>query len=287
MRILKAYSLFSLFALFAAGCLITAGLVAGANEENKNAPPLYSETDFSRFAGETLVYSIKWEPPWYMFFLPKMEAGELTFRFKAVDEFRGKPVVKIIIEARSSGTLVKLTDMKVEDEFIYYSSPETLCSEGSSSKTREGKRQRRVETEYFQNERRLHYRLFDESATPPQLLRDITKTDVPPCVYDPFSALYLYRTLPLAKGYAKTLTVGNNDKVLEVRARVEKQETVSTQSGKIAAWKVKTDALSGGLFREDGDFCFWLSSDERKLPVRFEASVRLGCIIGVLKSEQP
>ncbi|MCL2877268.1 MAG: DUF3108 domain-containing protein [Acidobacteria bacterium] len=282
MNIVKLPALF--ITLFAAVCLLTAGLAVKAAEENKNAPP--EKANFSRFIGETLVYSIKWDPPWYMFFLPKMEAGEMTFRFQGMDEFRGKPAVKIVVVARSSGTLARLANMEVEDEFLFYSNPETLCAEGSVSKIREGKRKRLLELEYFQDERRAHFRAFDESVTPPVLQRDVAMTDLPPCIQDPFTALYFYSTLPLAKGYAKNLIIGNDDKVLEVRTRIEKQEPVDTPAGKFTAWKVGTDALREGLFRENGDFRIWISADERKALVRFDAKVRLGYVLGVLKSAE-
>ena len=273
----------AIFALFAAFCLLAAGIVTGAAIEAAKENELQVKTDFSMFTGETLVYSFIWEPPWYMFFLPKMEAGELTFRFQGIDEYRKKPVVKIVVEARSSGTLANLAKMKVEDEFLFYSDTEALCAEGSVSKIREGKRMRRLELEYFRDERKLNFRAFNESVTPPVLQKDVTKTDLPPCVRDPLSTLYFFRALPLAKGFEKSISVGNDDKALEVRARVEKQETVETPAGKIAAWKIRTDALSGGLFSQNGEFSIWMSADERKTPVRFEASVRLGHVVGVLK----
>ena len=278
---MKILNLSVLFALFTVACLFTA-LAVTAADENKNTPTI--KTVFPRLNVETLVYSVKWDPPWYMFFLPKMEAGELTFRFQGIDEFRGKPVVKIVVNARSSGTLAKLTDIKVDDEFTFYSTPEDLCAEGSVSIIREGKRRRLLELEYFRDERRLHFRAFDELITPPLLFRDIRKTDLPPCVHDPFSALYLYRTLPLAKGYDKNLVIGNDDKVLEVRTRIVNQESVETPAGKFTAWKISTNALQRGLFSENGDFHVWFSADELKAPVRFEAKVRLGRVLGILKS---
>ena len=281
---MKTLRFLAFFTLFAATYLFISGFPIKAAEQSDNESP--ATTDFSMFAGETLVYAIKWDPPWYMFFLPKIEAGELTFEFQGIDEFRGKPAVKIVITARSSGTLARLADMKVEDELLYYSSPETLCAEGSISKIREGKRHRFQELEYFQDERRLHFREYDESVTPSQLQKDITKTDLPPCVRDPFSTLYFYRTLSLVKGYNKDVSVGNNDKVLEVRTRIENQESVDAPTGKISAWKVRTDALRDGLFRENGDFRIWFATDELKTPVRFEAKVRLGNVLGVLKSTQ-
>ena len=272
----------ALFAIIVLTCMFTVGIVGKAAEENKKAPSI--KTDISMFNGETLVYSVQWDPPWYMFFIPKMEAGELTLRFHDIAEFRGRPAVKVVAEARSSGTLTRLANLRVENDFLFYSNQETLCAEGSVSKIREGKRQRLLELEYFQDERRLHFRAFDESVTPAQLQRDIINADLPPCVKDPFTALFFYRTLPLAKGYAKNLVIGNDDKVLEVRTRIENQETVNTGAGRFTAWKVRTDALSGGLFSERGEFHIWMSADERQIPVRFDVKVRLGRVLGTLKS---
>ena len=276
-----------ILALFTAIRLFAVGFSVKEDDEKRNECTV--KTDFPMFTGETLVYTFKWEPPWYMFFLPKMEAGELTFKFLGIEEYRGKPVVKIVIEARSSGALAKLADIKVEDEFIFYSDPETLCAEGSVSKIREGKRKRQLEVEYFQDERRLIFRAYDESVTPPQLQKDVTKSDLPQCVRDPFSTLYFYRTLPLVKGYEKIIAVGNDDKVLEVHTRIEKQESVPTPAGKVVAWKIRTDALRDGLFSQEGDFRIWMATDEHRAPVRFEANVRLGNVLGVLKkrSQKP
>ena len=240
--------------------------------------------DVSPFIGERLIYSIKWDPPWYMFFLPSMEAGELDLEFAGIEEFRGRPAHRINLYARSSGSLAKLANMKVEDEFIFYAEPETLCAEGGTTRIREGKRKRFLELEYFQSERKLRFRATDESTTPPQLQKDVTKTDLPPCVQDPFSAFYSYRTLPLGKDHIKTLTIGNDDKVMEVQARIDKQETIDTPVGKFNAWKISTNALKGGLFQEGGQFHLWVSADEWKAVVFFEAKVRFGRVIGTLKS---
>ena len=243
-----------------------------------------AKIDVTPFIGERLVYSVKWDPPWYMFFLPAMEAGELELEFAGIEEFRGRPARRINLYARSSGSLAKLANMKVEDEFIFYAEPETLCAEGGTTRIREGKRQRFLELEYFQSERKLRFRATDESTTPPQLQKDVTKTDLPPCVQDPFSAFYSYRTLPLEKNHVKTLIIGNDDKVMDVQAKIDKQETINTPAGKFNAWKISTNALKGGLFQEGGQFHLWISADELKAIVFFEAKVRLGRVIGTLKS---
>jgi hypothetical protein len=56
--------------------------------------------------------------------------------------------------------------------------------------------------------------------------------------------------------------------------------------GKSAAWNIRTAALMGGLFKEGGQFRIWLSADQRKVPLQFEAKVSLGKVVGKLKSVQ-
>jgi hypothetical protein len=229
-----------------------------------------------------LTYTIKWDPPWYLFFLPSMEAGELDLRMEYPTEFKGKPAYKILIRAHSSGMLAKLAGMKVEDEFIYYTDPSTFCAQGATGKISEGKRKRQLDLEYVIDERKLHFRVMDESVMPPKIIKDITKHDIPACVQDPISALYSYRALKLDIGHTHTFTVGNDDKIKEVRTYVEKQERIVTPAGKFYCWKVRANALQGGLFKEGGQFWIWLS-DELKLPIQFEAKVSLGRVLGVLK----
>ncbi|MDR1727819.1 MAG: DUF3108 domain-containing protein [Acidobacteriota bacterium] len=266
---------------FAAIPLLLALALAPPAARAGDAPPF----DATPFVGERLTYSVRWNPPWYMFFLPDMEAGELELELAGVDLYRGKPALRIDLRARSSGALAKLANMAVDDRFTFYSDPGTLCAAGGTTRIREGGRKRLLELEYFQDERRLRFRATDEAATPPKLQRDVTKDGLPPCVQDPFSASYLYRTLPLGPGYAKRLVIGNDDKVMEVDTRIDAREEVSTPAGRFAAWKVGTDALKGGLFREGGQFHVWIAADGSRAPVKFEAKVRLGHIVGVLKGD--
>jgi hypothetical protein len=238
----------------------------------------------SRTEEERFIYTVKWDPPWYLFFLPSMEAGELDIHLGNIAEFKGKPAHAIIIHAHSSGMLSKMAGMKVEDEFIYYTDPSTLCTQGASGKIREGKRKRQLDLEYYQEEHKLHFKETDEAVVPPRPKKDITKFNIPDCIQDPISALYSYRSSQFEIGLVRTFTIGNDDKVKEVRTYVESKALVNTPAGKLQCWKVRADALNGGLFKEGGQFRIWISSDEQKLPVQFEAKVSLGRVLGVLRS---
>jgi hypothetical protein len=233
--------------------------------------------------GERLVYTVEWDPPWFFFFFPKMNAGEAELSLSEAD-YKGKKVYKILFKARSSGTLVRLSGVKIDDEFTCLSDPESLCTFAVTKKIREGKRKKQIDVEYLSETHQLWIRETDESVTPPKLKKDELKDNIPECVQDPFSALYSFRRMPLKTGFVQNFTVGNDDRIKEIKSQVENQETVQSGAGTFLSWRINTAALMGGLFKEGGQFRIWLSADERKLPVRFEAKMHLGRALGTLKS---
>jgi hypothetical protein len=233
--------------------------------------------------GERLVYRVEWNPPLYLFFLPHMEAGEAELRLDDEAIYNDKRAIRIVFRAHSSGMLSKLAGIKIDDEFVFFADPQTLCSLKVSKKIREGKRKRQIDVEYFHDDHQLHIREIDESVSPPKIKKDETKGNIPSCVQDPLSATYLLRMSPLRVGYVRTFVIGYDDRIKEVESFVDKQEDIETPAGKFAAWNIRTTALMGGLFKEGGQFRIWLSADERKMPVQFEVRVKLGRVFGKLK----
>ena len=260
-------------------------LFGGLAAQNRPSNP-ESSSGFPFSIGERLVYSVEWDPPWFVFFLPRMDAGEAELQLAGETEYNGKKVLKISFKAHSSGTLAKLFGVKIDDEFTFLTDPDSLCTLAVSKKVREGKRNRQINVEYLQDTRQLHIREIDESIVPPKLIKDETTGDVPGCVQDPFSALYSFRKSTLKRGFSQTFTIGNDARIKEVKSQVESQETIQSPAGTFPSWRINTAALFGGLFKEGGQFRIWLSADERKLPVQFEAKVRLGRAFGNLKSVQ-
>lgn len=236
--------------------------------------------------GERLVYKVEWDPPWYMFFLPSMEAGEVEVLLAETTRHKNRKALKIIFKARSSGRLMRMAGMKIDDEFVLLTDPDTFCTMTVSEKIREGKRKRQVDVEYMPETRQLHIREVDEAPNPPILRRDETKDNIPACVHDPLSAVYLFRKMHLDINHSEIFVIANDDKIQEVQVTVEKKENVNVPLGKMTAWKTNTTALKGGLFRAKGDFKLWLSADHRRLPVQFEAKVNLGRVVGKIKSVQ-
>jgi hypothetical protein len=234
--------------------------------------------------GERLVYSVKWDPPWYLFFIPPIEAGEAEVQLVGETEYHGKKAFKILFKAHSSGMMVRVSGMRIEDEYVFFTEPGTFCTLGFSKKIRQGRRKRQIDVDYLRETHQLHFREVDEAVVPSKLKKDITLNGIPSCVQDPLSALYSYRTAQTPEGHTQNFLIGHDDRIKEVKSLVEKKEVVETPAGKFTAWRINTIALMGELFQQGGQFKVWLSADEKKLPVQFEIKVNLGRVFGKLKS---
>jgi hypothetical protein len=269
------------------GLCLLAFLQAGMTSHHEQPPEQAQPAPATAYSiGEHLVYVVKWDPPWYLFFLPSMEAGEIDLQLAGETEHMGKKAWKIVFKAHSSGMLLKMSGVKIEDEFIFVTEPQTFCSLSASKRIREGKRKRQIGVEYMRDAGQLHIREMDESVVPSKLKKDEIKNNIPSCIQDPFSAIYFLRLSELRPKHEQAFVIGYDDRVKEIRTHVEKQETVETPMGKFPAWNISTAALMGGLFKERGQFRIWLSADQRKVPLQFEVKVSLGKVFGKLKSMQ-
>jgi len=267
--------------IWALAAFAAAGPFLFSGPARNNAPGATPEETFT--TGEMLVYKVEWSPPWYLFFLPTMDAGEATLGvFDGTETEDGKETVRIVFTARSSGAFAKLAGVTVEDHFESHADADTLCTISVQKKIREGKRKRDIDVRFEPDRRRLHIRAVNVAAVPPKVDRDEYVNDIPPCVRDIFAALFEVRRRDFAEGVRHRSLVGDDDLVREIETQVEKKEMVKTPHGRYETWKVNTVSLFGGLFKDGGQFRVWLTADSQKMPVKFEAKVRLGKVTGEL-----
>ena len=267
--------------------LLSAGLLIASAPSPIPAPGLATPSDpgILPFAvGERLVYRIDWNPPWFLFFMPAIEAGEVTLTLAGEVLYQDTKALKIVFSALSSGTLMRLFGLKVEDTYEFVTDAQSFCTHTVAKKIREGKHKRDIEVVYLRDSRQLHKREVDVSTVVPRIIRDKNYEDIPPCVKDLFSALYSLRRLPLTASSSYRFLVSDDERIKEVEVRIERIEKVETPSGVYRAWRINTVAVLGGLFKNGGQFRMWLTADERKLPVRFEVQVSLGRASGSLKA---
>jgi hypothetical protein len=233
--------------------------------------------------GEKLVYQVRWNPPAWMFFLPALTAGELTFQVHPLTSIGGKPAWRITAEAVSSGVLPAVADISVKDHFESLIDPQDFCSLQMTKVLREGKRQRDVFLTFDRAKGTGLYIAYDVSKNPRVQLKNQETQGLPSCVQDLISAIYQTRLRNMQLGGEYPLTLCDDGVLKQVSLRVTKRELVETEAGK--CWALKVEALSvfGGLFRQAGSLVVWVNDDGRRIPVRFEAKVKLGKIFGSIK----
>ena len=237
----------------------------------------------SLLTGETLAYEVQWEPPPWMFFIPPITAGDITFHSDEHLLHGAMPTQRFTATAVSSGLFPSLTRISVNDSFESIVDIEKFCSLQMNKKLREGKRQRDVFLTFDSRSRKGHYKAFDVSKSPRIQLKDEELNNVPDCVQDILSAIYFARLQELKPEHQFPITIGDDGRIREIQVKVLKTEPVDVLGRKNVALKLEAKSVFGGLFKENGTFYVWVSDDAYKVPLKFEAKTKLGKVSGSLK----
>lgn len=232
-----------------------------ANAEEKKTRPI-SPLPFN---GEVMQFAVGWE---------FVNAGTATMRFSNI----GENSYRIDTDARTN----KFFDMfkKVRD---------TITSEGLFIK---GKPQ---STMFLldQNERSYHARkrtdfLWKEDKVNYTQNGKTDSYDVPAGHLNVMDAFFLTRTLPVKEGEVLKIPVFDSRKQYEIEVRLLRKELVSTPWGKVVECLVIEPKLkSEGIFTSVGTMQVWLTNDERRIPLKMTAKIKIGRIIARLTGYQP
>jgi len=105
---------------------------------------------------------------------------------------------------------------------------------------------------------------------------------IPKYIQDSFSALYFARGLPLVKGVVYEYPVVTRAKIWIIKLEVVAREELTFKKSKIMALKIKAETRFPGILKKKGDINFWISDDEKRLFLKFNAKVKIGSISGDL-----
>jgi hypothetical protein len=107
--------------------------------------------------------------------------------------------------------------------------------------------------------------------------------DFVPYAQDIFSALYFVRTHDFKLGDKIRFVVHDNGKNWNMTIEAVKKEKIWTRLGNVETIVlVPTVEREGEIFTK-GKMSLWVTSDERKIPVKFEAEVKIGTLKGIIK----
>jgi hypothetical protein len=217
--------------------------------------------------GERLTYEVTWL---------NITAAIAVMEVVPIDGPQDRPVAKLIGTAQSTPILTTFfpVDNRVESELDL----DTLVPDHMTFRRREGKKKEDIE-----------YAFHQKAGTVLTLRGGVTETlPMPARTQDIVSCLYYTRAaLPPIPGASLKMNVYHDKKNRPVEVRVEDIETIEGAWGKAETVRVLVIMPFQGLFMNQGNVRVWVTTDERRIPLRMKAKVVLGSIVADLVDGLP
>jgi hypothetical protein len=108
-------------------------------------------------------------------------------------------------------------------------------------------------------------------------------------VLDILSCVYFLRLQKLKTGQTLSLPVNRNGETFVFQVAIEKQEKISTDQGKVRAWRLKPKVFGPGqIFTRPGEMWVWLCDSQGRVPLRLLAKTSGSTIIvNLTHSDRP
>jgi hypothetical protein len=219
------------------------------------SPSTQESPDPPAFLGETLRYAMT---------ILGVAGGELTLS-AIPSELNGRRTTKFEMSALSNNFLSKF--FLVRDTIVSWIDPKTFRSLRFEKHTVEGKRARDELTE-FDYEKGL---ARHEGASVP--LEDAT--------LDSLSSVYYLRTLRLDTEKPIEFQVFSGQPHM-LQVEIQGRETLAVPAGTFQTIRVEPKSTAGGLMGKN--LVLWLTDDARKIPVQIRSKLKVGTLVGKLKS---
>lgn len=107
--------------------------------------------------------------------------------------------------------------------------------------------------------------------------------DLTPYSQNIYTAIQYVRIFQLKDGKTYQYHVSDDGRAWDVKATVLRREILNTDLGSMKTIVVRPEVLTEGILKPMGEVLFWYTDDDRKFPVKFEAKIKIGKIIGYLK----
>lgn len=209
------------------------------------------------FVGETLRFAMS---------VLGASGGELTLSAKET-QLDGRPAYKFELSAISGEFLSKI--FLVRDYLASWVDPKTFRSLRFEKHTVEGKRVRDdlIEFDYVKKIATLDGK--------PIAIEEST--------LDSLSSVYYIRLLDLSRSEPIPLTVVSK-RLFPLSVIVQGRETITTPAGTFKTIRVEPKSESDGVIGKGRNLLLWLTDDERKMPVQLKSKLKIGTLLGKLKS---
>lgn len=253
--------------LFFLGVLLIPAIGLNAEEregeENRADEPAFDEAapadGFPFSVGEKLTYSIRWGI---------IRAGSAVLEVHPMMEIDGEDVHHFSLTVRTTGFVD--TFYKVRDRIDGFARSDFQGSLLYLLKKEEGKNLRDVRVVYDRDSGTAQYSNFGDKEDP---------VEIPPATLDPLSVVFAIRAQELQKGTDIELPISDGKRASMGVGHVRGTKRIRVPAGTFEATLLEPDMRDvGGVFDKSGDdlMKIWVSTDERRMPVRISSRVTVG-----------
>ncbi len=212
---------------------------------------------------ERLHYSISWVG---------IPVGESTLTSQGIVDEGAGMIYHFASTANSNHVLRLLYPVKTKIDSVV--DPEHFVPIRYTMKGRQGFQTRTRELRFDQVNHAVELIMDGQSRTYPTVA----------AVQDPLSALYYYRlTATMQPGEVVRIPVHDRKRPKEIIVTAGPVERVVTDAGTFQAVRLKIKQEEEGIFLHEGDITVWITTDDRRLPVRLEGRVTIGTVAAELE----
>ncbi|HAR34247.1 MAG TPA: DUF3108 domain-containing protein [Desulfobacter sp.] len=225
-----------------------------------------SENQLPFSPGEQLVYQIRWDT---------IDAGVASFNVQPVIKVGERPCRHFSLKVETSPLVDVLYQIRDQlDSYTDLDLNRSVCY----SKKETGSEQRDILVQFDWEQGVARYSNFNAPREP------IT---IPSGTFDPLAAFYKIRGMDLGNKKEIKFPITDGKKCFMGRATVVGQETITCFNTTYDTYVIEPEVIHfGGVFEKSDKpmLRFWITRDERRLPVRIQSKVIVGSIIGELVS---
>lgn len=213
-----------------------------------------------------------------------MVAGYLDLEVLPFVEVNGKKSYAFKITARSNSLFSNF--YAVDDQAITYVDYETLLPFNFQMSIKESKQLGDIRTFFDWKKLKGSYWAKKVHKDKGERNKEF-EWDIKSHSQNVVSAIFYLRVFTLTPGKKLQFRVADDGKNVVFSGEVLRREEISTDIGTIKTVVVKPTLQVDGVFKPVGDIFIWLTDDDRKHVVRLESKIKIGTLVGKLKSIEP
>lgn len=210
-----------------------------------------------------------------------VKAGEIDLSVKPFVEFNGKKAYHFDVDLKSYSLFSRI--YSVDDKAKTYVDYESLRPHNLEITIKESKQRAETRTLFDWEKNKASYWKKRFTTEKGEEKKELT-WDIKEYSQNVVSALYYLRTFQLKVGKKLAFRVADEGKNIVFTGEVIRREEIDTKLGKMKTVVVKPSLEVDGAFKPVGEILVWLTDDDRKFIVRVESKIKIGTLIGKLKS---